>query len=602
MKNKLIKTSLICLSAIIGSSAFAIESNTFVNQGSYDPGLLDNTNVIESLKYHEKTKQRIKETDPAIIEEEVRQKMDLLNTEQVSFKLRDIQITGNTQFPTYVLMRLVDFKIGQEVTINDLIMSANDITDYYQSKGYVSTIAYLPPQKVQNGRVEIKILEGKYGNVEINPGHWERSSYLNKKYLQDNNIAPGKVLNVKDVRNALTEMNTEEYMQGRVAFADNEESEEYSDVTLEVKDRFPLNLDLRYDNQGRDAIGTQRGVLYAGLHDVTGHGDTLMGTLAVSKHSLGAGGMYSLPIAKNDTRLNLGYSYSHVSLHNAFDRSPIFKDAHLKGDSHDYFIGVSRRLAKGDDYRLYGDITFDWRDTSTKGWNGAYKDKYRSRVLRGTLTDVKDDAYGRWLFSGTIAGGLPIDASSAHGINPNNVGIAQRRSYASNEFIKANASAARLQVLPANMLAILQVNGQYASRHLFASEAFQVGGMSSVRGYDEGYYIGDYGVTASFELRAPLIPGLKGKYKFISDSIQLAGFYDFGWMGNRYQGDSWGNYPNGRTDYLMSAGPGLVVKLTKYMSANLYWGFPIGKATRNYIGAKDTTNCRFHFTLTSNIL
>lgn len=584
MKNSIIKTSLVFAAVVLGSSAFAVDGTTYVNQGGYDAGLIDNTNFIQAKRYE--IKEKITDTkDPAIIEEEVRQKMDLLNTKQVSFKLKNINITGNTAIPTYVLMRLVDFKIGQEVTINDLIMSANDITDYYQSKGYVSTIAYLPPQKVKNGNVEIKILEGKYGNIEINPGKWERSSYLNKHYLQDNNIEPGKVLNVNDIRNALTDLNTEEYMKGAVSFADNEESEEYSDVTLDVKDRFPINFDLRYDNQGRDAIGTQRGVLYAGLHDVTGHGDTLMGTLAVSHKSLGVGGMYSLPIAKNDTRLNVGYSYSHVKLGNAIER--MYPGANIKGDSHDVFVGVSRRLSEGNDYRLYGDITFDMRNTETEMFGGAYKYAYRSRVLRGSLTDIKDDYYGRWLFNGGVSGGVPLDASDYN----------KGRDMASNSFVKLNASAARLQVLPKNQLAILQVNGQYANRHMYASEAMQVGGIASVRGYDEGFRIGDYGVTASIEYRTP-IPGLKAllpeKYGFISDSIQLAGFYDFGWFGDRFI--------DGSADYIMGAGPGIVLKLTKYISANMYWGFPIGKRLPDYANNMDRRNGRFHFTITSNIL
>lgn len=584
MKNLLLKTSLICASVMVGNYVFAVDAGSFINQGSYDPGLIDNTNFIQSKQYQ--AKEKLQETkDPAVVEEEVRQKMDLLNTEQVSFKLKNINITGNTAFPTYVLMRLVDFKIGQEVTINDLIISANDITDYYQSKGYVSTIAYLPPQKVQNGSVEIKVLEGKYGNIEINPGKWERSSYLNKHYLKDNNIEPGKVLNIKDVRNALTDMNTEEYMKGAVSFADNEESEEYSDVTLDVKDRFPLNLDLRYDNQGREAIGTQRGVLYAGFHDVTGHGDTLMGTLALSHRSIGAGGIYSIPIAKNDTRFNVGYSYSHVKLGKAL------KDLDIKGDSHDVFLGVSRRLAEGDDYRLYGDITFDMRNTDTSILHDAYTSAYRSRVLRGSLTDVKDDYYGRWLFNGGISGGIPLDASDYN----------KERNLSSNNFVKLNASAARLQVLPKNQLAILQVNGQYANRHLYPSEAMQIGGIASVRGYDEGFFIGDYGMNASFEYRCP-IPGFKAllpeKYGFISDSIQLAGFYDIGWIGNRFSTDAYGF----RNNYLMSAGPGIVLKLTKYMSANLYWGFPIGRRWADYAGNWDRKSARFHFTVTSNIL
>ena len=589
MKKSLFRTSLLCGALFIGLSAFSSDVTGFTQVanpaafGGLDAGAVDSSNFIRNQRYEAKTK--YEETkDPAIIEEEVRQKMDLLNTEQVSFKLKNIKITGNTVFPTYVLMRLVDFKIGQDVTINDLIMSANDITDYYQGKGYISTIAYLPPQKVQNGSVEIKILEGKYGNVEINPGRWERASYLNKHYLQDNNIEPGKILNVKDVRTALQEMSTEEYMQGAVSFADNEESEEFSDVTLDVKDRFPINFDIRYDNQGREAIGTHRGVIYAGLHDVTGHGDTLMGTVSMSSRSIGAGGIYSVPIAKNDTRLNLGYSYSHVNIGKAL------KMYDISGDSHDIFVGVSRRLAQGNDYRLYGDITLDLRNTDLSSGIPAYDmflDDYRTRVIRGSLTNVKDDYYGRWLFNGGIAGGIPIDASDHH----------KARNRSSNNFVKVNASAARLQVLPFNHLAILQVNGQYANRHLWASEAMQIGGISSVRGYEEGFRIGDYGVTASFEYRMP-IPGFKAllpkKYEFISDSIQLAGFYDFGWFGDRFI--------SGSSDYLMSAGPGVVVKLTKYISANVYWGFPIGKTHLDYAGRKYDKTARLHFTVTSNIL
>ena len=599
MKKSLIKTALLCTTLMVGLSAFAAGSDLAGAQyeglrqslPGFDPGNIDSGNFIRNQRYVEKEKYEATK-DPAVIEAEVAQKMSLLNTEQVAFTLKSIKITGNTVFPEYVLQRLVDFKLGQRVTINDLIMSANDITDYYQSKGYISTIAYLPPQKVQNGAIEIKVLEGKYGNVEINPGKWERASYLNKKYLEDNNIQPGKILNVKDVRTALQEMSTEEYMKGAVSFADNEESEEYSDVTLDVKDRFPINLDLRYDNQGREAIGTHRGVLYAGFHDVTGHGDTLMGTVAYSSRSIGAGGIYSVPIAKNDTRLNVGYSYSHVRPRRSDDLNRLL----LAGDSHDVFLGVSRRLAQGTDYRLYGDITLDFRNTDLSSNNDGLNaqlaamgiEDYRSRVIRASLTNVKDDYYGRWLFNGGIAGGIPLDASDHH----------KERWRSSNNFVKVNASAARLQVLPFNHMLIWQVNGQYANRHLWASEAMQFGGIASVRGFEEGFRIGDYGVTTSVEYRMP-IPGLKAllpkKLEFISDSIQIAGFYDFGWFGDRFNG------MNG--DYLMGAGPGLVIKLTKYISANLYWGFPIsGARHKDFRNHTYRDDCRFHFTVTSNIL
>ena len=64
-------------------------------------------------------------------------------------------------------MNLVCQKVGNEVTINDLIGMANAITEHYQKNGYISTTAYLPPQKVEDGNVEIVVLEGKYGNIKI---------------------------------------------------------------------------------------------------------------------------------------------------------------------------------------------------------------------------------------------------------------------------------------------------------------------------------------------------------------------------------------------------------------------------------------------------
>ena len=85
-------------------------------------------------------------------------------------------------------MNLVCAKVGDEVTINDLIGMANIITEYYQRNGYISTIAYLPPQKVEDGNVEIVVLEGKYGNISIEGNKWARKKYLNATFLRDKNI------------------------------------------------------------------------------------------------------------------------------------------------------------------------------------------------------------------------------------------------------------------------------------------------------------------------------------------------------------------------------------------------------------------------------
>ncbi len=115
--------------------------------------------------------------------------------------------------------------------------------------------------------------------------------------------------------------------------------------------------------------------------------------------------------------------------------------------------------------------------------------------------------------------------------------------------------------------------------------------MTSVRGYEESAFMSDYGMTASAEVRFP-VPFLRmmlpEKLHFVDDSIRLAGFYDLGWYGNVKSGDG--------SDMVMSVGGGVILKLTKYLSGNVYIGVPIGNKP------EDASGCRVHFILSSNIL
>ena len=81
---------------------------------------------------------------------------------------------------------------------------------------------------------------------------------------------------------------------------------------------------------------------------------------------------------------------------------------------------------------------------------------------------------------------------------------------------------------------------------------------------------------------------LPEKLHFIDDSIRLAAFYDAGWFGDVKSSDG--------SDYIMSTGGGVILKLTKYLSGNIYIGVPVGDKPENASG------CRVHFILSSNIL
>lgn len=599
MRNNVFLRKVVPLMALVVSAA-AIQTlpvyadtaaTSFTNPvGNFDAGVIDTTNLIQFKEYEfkasEENKEKHKDSGEIIMNKELQTQVDQLPNKEASFVLNSITFKGYTAFTEEELMNLICDKIGTRVTVGDLVGLTNMVTEHYQKHGYISSVAYLAPQRVQDGNIVINIMEGKYGNVKVSGNKWNRTSYLNNQFLRDKYIESGSLLNVNDIRESLKELNASGYMHGSISLEDNEESAELTDLELTVKDRFPLDFDFRWDDMGTSATGLHRAVFFAGLYNLTGFGDQLYSTTTLARHSIGQGVMYSVPLtATKETKLNVGYSYSGASVAGG---GLDFLD--LESKSHNLFFTLSRRLIKTDNYKLYGDIGFDLRNTETTWLGGMDLYKYRSRNLKVNLTNIKDDFYGKWFANVGTSVGLDWFGAT----NQLDFGMegAYKHSIPSNRGVRVMGNIARIQVLPFRSTGIIQARGQWASRALLPSERMSFGGMSSVRGYEESFFIKDYGATASAELRFP-VPFLRmmlpEKLKFIDDSIRLAGFYDIGWFGNRHAS-------NDGPDYLMSVGGGVILKLTRYLSANVYLGVPIGDKPENASG------CRVHFIVTSNIL
>jgi hemolysin activation/secretion protein len=297
----------------------------------------------------------------------------------------------------------------------------------------------------------------------------------------------------------------------------------------------------------------------------------------LARSSVGQGIFYSIPIGRHETKLNLGYSYSGTKLDEG-----AMESLDVKGKSHSFYVDLSRRLVKTENYKLYGDLAFDMRNTETT-LLGYDLYGYKTRSVKLNLTSVKDDFYGKWF--GNIGFTKGIDLFGASDDMPYNA-----KHNPSNDIFKTQVSISRLQVLPWRMLGIFTANGQWVNRNAWYSDQLQIGGVSSVRGFEEGYFLRDYGATASLELRTPVpfLNKLPDKLRFIDDSIRLAAFCDAGVFGDYGYGVS--------SDFVMSVGGGLVLKMTRYLSGNVYVGVPIVNRP------DEASNLRVHFMITSNIL
>jgi len=81
--------------------------------------------------------------------------------------VKKITVTGNTVISSGELSALARPCEGRELQFSDIRTVAERITHVYRSRGYLTSRAYIPPQDLEGGVVEIRILEGKLGGVKV---------------------------------------------------------------------------------------------------------------------------------------------------------------------------------------------------------------------------------------------------------------------------------------------------------------------------------------------------------------------------------------------------------------------------------------------------
>jgi len=492
-----------------------------------------------------------------------------------SFKLNEIKYSGNTLYTNTEFRKFSDEYIGKQVSLSDLKVIIKKITSFYNDNGYITSFAYLPPQKIKNGVVEIAIVEGKIGKITIEGNKYSNTSYLKNNLLKSNGLKENGFFNVRNLRKSLGEINEKDYLKGQVVLQKGESSED-SDLTLTVKEKCPITFTPGWDNKGRDYIGTQRGVVGVGYNNLTGFGDRISATTILARRTLGVGTNYTLPLGPYGTEIQFGYGYSNVAL------GGDYKQYDISGHSHRFNTTLIQPIYKNDKITINSDLSLDMINSTTNIFESDIFQHYRERPLRLGLNAVKDDSTGRFISRFEASTGIPwLGATS----DPTQNGVG------SPKFFKLMQNITRLQSLPYKTVGIFTLTGQYSPNALLPAEQLEMGGANTVRGFKEACNYGDVGYYLNLELRRniPYLPDMK--YLKLKNRIQFATFYDQGFTHTIHQGKS-DNY----TNFLQGLGVGLRIFLTKYIVANLDLGIPLGKDRY-----QDQSNVRFHFSISSNI-
>ncbi len=496
--------------------------------------------------------------------------------ERVKFVLKSIHVSGNERFTSEELLASVQDGIGQNVNISDLRHIASEVKKYYRDRGFIAAYAYVPPQSIEGGNVEIVVVEGVLEKVEIKNNHWFSESVL-RKFLR---LVPGQILYLKDLQSALIFLNKHKDIKVK-SFLKPGDQPKTTKLELDVKDKFPLHFSTDVNNLGTKNTGRTRVGFALSDSNLFGKMDELSTRFQIGSGAVAVGADYSIPVHSSGTRLGFGYSYSHINL------GGDFKSLHITGDAHTYSPYLLQPLVRRGWIELTGTTGFDFKEIQNNVL-GTRSGHDSFRILNLGLNSEFTDRLGKTYFPNSVHFGFSsfLGASDAHEASATRVG-------SGGQFFIYRSSLIRYNRLPWGLTYAFRGQAQLTDDRLPPSEQFRLGGAFSVRGYSEGEYLADSGAFLTNEIYVPsyFFPKdwkLPRSEQPLREQIQGVGFFDFG-------GGSLRHALTGEEHNQTLAGTGLGVRIRLFdkVFARIQWATPTGSKPRN------GDNSAFYYGVTS---
>ena len=423
--------------------------------------------------------------------------------ESATFRLARITVTQDgTQLSADELNRRAAGYAERTISEAELNALLGDLTQYARSHGYPAAAAYLPPQSNADGTLEIRILAGRYGNINI-----ENSAAVDDGQIRRlaHALHTGAPIEGRRLEKALYNIAALSGVEAAGLLSPGADFGT-SDLTIRVKDGKRQSFVLYSENYGGRTSGRYRYGVQVGLSNLTRSGDRLNLAAMLSNADLRNYSLtYIRPVGVDGTMFGLGVSRMNYELAGEFrrlgaqgraDTVSLFGTTPLLRTARD-----SVSLTYGWDYRKledeYKNVGMTLEKHSSAGHIGVRGEMNRPRTR---LT------YDLTAYHGTIA----ADSTMAE--------RQMRSARTEGSFTKGVLNLGVRQELGGRFHLNVRTQLQAAGDNLDSSEEIYLGGANGVRAYPQGEGSGDSGYLASAEL----------VYRTGIPHLELSTYYDTG--------------------------------------------------------------------------
>ncbi len=487
-------------------------------------------------------------------------------TPSASFILTDIKITGlpagqagMTVFKPENFKSVYQAYLGKSVSLKEIQAIANQIKIQYKRKGYLTSLVTIPQQDVKDGVVEIKVIEGRMGELKVEGNKWF-SSDLIKKYFH---LKKDEIFDVQKLEKDILRINKLLDFSAKSVLSPGKDAQT-SDVTLKVEDHDPFHVGVNFDNHGTRLVGREQQTVTLRSSNLTGHGDSVYGSFLFGRREEAQSVTYVRPIDTYGTKV--GLSVSHFTLRVGKE----YRDFDMTGETKTITPFLTKELYLSEDFDAELNLGMDIKSIRrhTLGQQSS-DDQLRIPYLGFDFT--KNDSMGQT----TVSPRFDYGASDFLGASSKGHPSAGRAG-TGGIFEKYELAITRIQKMILDSYAIIRSAFQFSPFSLSSSEQMQIGGVNSVRGYPEGDYTADKGCIINFDWIFPmyLFPDswkLPHAEQNLKHQIEPVFFVDWarGTLNTPLAGEH-------RSQILTGIGGGLKISIIKHVSAKVEWAKAVG--------------------------
>lgn len=445
------------------------------------------------------------------------------------FYIKEIKMVGAKIISKSKEQELTKPYLNKCIGINEINGLMRQVTNFYISKGYVTSKAFIGEQDMSKGILELIIVEGKIENIIINDdGFFDKLSESTAfPFLQN-----GK-LNLTDIEQGLSQLNRLESNNATIQILPGSKPD-YSIVKIDnKKSKGRTNIEYNIANSGQESTGENIETVYISNDNLLGINEFFnlnysdnAGSLKEDKYSKSLYSSLNIPFGYFNLTGSVSKSQYLTTVRNSAQSFT------TRGSTNTRRIGVDYLMHRGKKLQLTLNSALQTKDTKSFIRNTLIDVGSRKLTILdlGLSTNIYTQ-YGIFYLKPSLVKGLQIlDAQKDEGHLPRGIPQAQFTAFQLNGFYSKSSKIPTMEI---PFVFNVNFDSQISKDELFGSEQFYVGGKYSVRGFDEEFVSGENGAYLQNNLKFNLKDILKFNNKYIKqyllNPVSFTMFYDTGW-------------------------------------------------------------------------